>query len=65
MSKLHGQEGETRMGRGELRNPGDRADQPGQRMALTPTHDDNERDTRRDSERKPEAEPRRGDKAAG
>lgn len=32
MSTLHGEHGEAQIGRGELRKPSDRTDQPGQRV---------------------------------
>lgn len=44
MSKLHG-EVESKLGRGQLRKPGDYSDQPGQRV-LTPG-EYNERDSAR------------------
>jgi hypothetical protein len=51
MSKLHGEKNEDRMGRGELRNPGDRTEQPGQGSDLP--GDKKERDARVDPEHKP------------
>jgi hypothetical protein len=53
MSKLHGEEDEDRMGRGELRNPGDRGDQPGQGTDRKPSVEDRERETRGGHELEP------------
>ena len=53
MSKLHGEENEDRMGRGELRNPGDRTEQPGQGSDLKRPGDKKERDARVDYEHEP------------
>lgn len=55
MSKLHGEEREDRIGRGELRNPGDRADQPGQGKDSVSSDEDNQRDTRSDNASEPVA----------
>lgn len=46
MSTLHERERPTRLGRGELRRPGDYSDQPGQGTRVMPRDEDIEPDTR-------------------